>query len=58
MDRKEMKKSKTIIAISLAFTVLMSSLFSVAATPSVENVLPADRKITSDLKEQYGLAWR
>jgi len=39
-----MKKFKTIIAISPAFTVLMSSFVSVAATPSVENVLPADKK--------------
>lgn len=50
-----MKKFKSIIALSLTLSVLMSCLFSVAAAPSVEDVFMADEKITSDLKEQYAL---
>lgn len=51
-----MKKLKSIVALSLTFSVLMSCLFSAVATSSVEDVLTAEEKITSELKEQYALA--
>ena len=51
-----MKKLKSIVALSLTFSVLISCLFSVAATSSVEDVLTVEEKITSELKEQYALA--
>lgn len=50
-----MKKLRSIIAVSLTISVLMSCLFSMAAAPSLEDVLTVDEKITSKLKEQYAL---
>lgn len=50
-----MKKLKSIVAIYLIFSLLVSCLFSVAATPSVEDSLPSNKKITSSLMEQYAL---
>ena len=49
-----MKKFKSFIAFSLALSVLVSCLFSVA-TISAESAVAANEKITSELKEQYAL---
>ena len=50
-----MKKHKSIVAISIVFSLLMSCTFSATAISSTEDILLADEKITSELKEQYVL---